>query len=72
MDPSRKVKHLGKVVWDRKNHNRGHQVYQVTSSYERRQSQKANVSADEFIERNSSMLDKIASKTVHKDEDGDR
>ena len=37
-DPSKKVSHLSKVIWDQKNHNRVHQVYQfhqnrLTSHY---------------------------------------
>ena len=33
---------------------------------------KTNALADRLIERTSSMLDKIESETVHKDEEGDR
>ena len=36
------------------------------------ESPKTNTLADGLIERTSSMLDKIASKTVHKDEENDR
>ena len=35
-------------------------------------SPKTNTLDDELIERTSSMLDEIASKTVHKDEEDDR
>ena len=35
-------------------------------------SPKTNTLADGLIERTSSMLDEIESKTVHKDEEGDR
>ena len=34
-------------------------------------SPKTNTLADGLTERNSSMLDEVASKTVHKDEEGD-
>ena len=35
-------------------------------------SPKTNTLADRFIERTSSMLDEIKSKTVHKDKEGDQ
>ena len=35
-------------------------------------SAKRNTLADELTERTSSMLDKIESKTVHKDKEGDQ
>ena len=35
-------------------------------------SPKTNTLADNLIERTSSMLDEIESKTVHNDEEGDR
>ena len=36
------------------------------------QSQKTNTLADEMIERTSSMLDEIESKTMHNDKEGDQ
>ena len=49
-------------------------IEQILASEERRtlKSPKTNILVDELIERTSSMLDEIESKTVHKDEEGDQ
>ena len=49
-------------------------VEQILASEERRtlKSPKTKILVDELIERTSSMLDEIESKTVHKDEEGDQ
>ena len=60
-DPSRKVNHLSKFVWDRK----------IITEVEVKVSQGKQL-ADGLIERTSSMLDEIETKTVHKDKEGDQ
>ena len=75
--PSRKVNHMSKVIWDKKNYNKVHQVYQFHQNrlanplWWTLKSLKTETLADVLIERTSSMLDKIESKTVHKDEKGE-
>ena len=73
-DVSRKVNHLSKVVWDRKI------ITEFTSSISSTRIGKpvlmmdlkvSKKTADGLFERTSFMLDKIESKTVHKDKKGD-
>ena len=47
-------------------------VYIFPSLYDRRYSLQRNTLADGLIETTSSMLDETESKTVNKDEEGDR
>ena len=75
-DPSRKVNHLSKVVRDRKviteftrsisTTRKGYPVLTMDVSVS-----KDNTLVDGLIEKISSMLDEMKSKTVHKDEEGD-
>ena len=75
-DPSRKVNHLSKVVQDRKviteftrsisTTRKGYPVLTMDVSVS-----KDNTLVDGLIEKTSSMLDEMKSKTVHKDEEGD-
>ena len=75
-DPSRKVNHLSKVVRDRKviteftrsisTTRKGYPVLKMDVSVS-----KDNTLVDGLIEKTSSMLDEMKSKTVHKDEEGD-
>ena len=62
-DMSRKVNHLSKVVWPE-------QVSQ--SLWWTLKSPKTNILSEGLIERTSSMLDEIESKTKYKDEEGER
>ena len=76
-DPSRKVNHLSKIICDRKiiteftrsisSTKIGKPVLMIDVKVS-----KDKTLADGMIERTSSMLDDIESKTVHKDEEGDR
>ena len=74
--PSRKINHLSKVICDRRNHDRVHQIYQFHQNSQSLRwtlkSPKIKTLADGLIERTSSMLDKTESKTMHRDEEGVR
>ena len=76
-DPSRKVSHLSKVVSDRKIIAEFTRSISSTRIGKEALMMDLKVSkdktlADGVIERTSSMLDEIESKTVHKDKEGDR
>ena len=77
-DPSKKVSHLNKVIWERttkltitKNYNKAHQVYQIPQNKLARMMD-VQVSKGKHISRTvdrDEVSDEIASKTVHKDEE---
>ena len=76
-DPSSKVNHLSKVIWDSKiiaEFTRSISSTRIDKSVlmtDIKVSKDKKTLADELIKRTSSMLDEIESKTVHKDEEGD-
>ena len=76
-DPSSKVNHLSKVIWDSKiitEFTRSISSTRIDKSVlmtDIKVSKDKKTLTDELIKRTSSMLDKIESKTVHKDEEGD-
>ena len=71
-DSSRNVNNLSKVVWDRKiiTVQQVYQFHQNRLTSQHLKSPKTNTLTDGFLERISSTLEEIASKTVGKD-DGD-
>ena len=62
----KKVNHLSKVIWGRK--NKFHQICQ----FHQHKSSETNTLADGLIKRTLYMLDQTVSKTVHKDDEGDQ
>ena len=75
-DPGKTVNHLSQVIWDRKIIKKfaGPSVEPELVSQSLwwlLKSPETNTLADGLIERTSSVLDKIGSKTTHKGEEGD-
>ena len=71
-DPSRKVNHLSKVVWERKIITEFTKYISSTRIGKPVLMMDVKVSKDKNISRTSSILDEIESKTMHNDKEGDQ
>ena len=71
---SKKVNHLGKVVWDKKNYNRVHKVYKFRQNRLTRPDDGTlkPLKTTALADGNRSMLDQTASKILHKNKGGNQ